>query len=295
MKTNISEVVKAIALLNNSYRESSASIAEKMRMLWQIGDVLIRMNVTTPHSVGWAIQKETKGLIKRTTIVRAYKVRAIWESRDKLINDLGGIKGLSNFVEMLPLIDPTQEVRRKLSDKQLAEIYLHACSDEPKCFKKYISKIKQKYPHGCLGQAVDKYRHLRNLNTVVSSLQKVIVYLKGIINEKNKLGRVEFRKNIPEHEMVAFSNMCISLTTKENFRFYKKEWPSESLAKNEDIRFLYKFFYDLLSKDRDEERARLRRLVPAEILAQISDIMSSLSSEKDVLDFRERQKIAINL
>ena len=196
---------------------------------------------------------------------------------------------------MLLLIDPAQEVRKNLSLGQLAEIYSQACSDTSKGFRKYISGIKHKYSHGRLGKPLNRERYLEALNDVVIKLKKMIEYLRGIINDKDVSRRDEFRKNMPLQDTMAFSNMCISLTTKENFRLYKKKWSSESLAKNEDIRFLYKFLYDLLSRNRDEERARLRRLVSAEILAQISDMMSSLGSEESVSDFRERQKIVINL
>ena len=295
MLANINEIVAAIAPLNNTYRDPATSAETKMEMLWQIGDVLQRMRVTKPHALGWAVQKETKEIIKRSTIIRGYKVRAIWDSKEALLRNLGGIKFISNLFEMLPLIDPAQEVRKNLSLGQLAEIYSQACSDTSKGFRKYISGIKHKYSHGRLGKPLNRERYLEALNDVVVKLKKMVEYLRGIINDKDVSRRDEFRKKMPLQDIMAFSNMCIALTTKENFRLYKRNWPAESSTNNEEIKFLYQFFYSLLEKKRDEERARLRRLVSAEVLAQISDVLSSLKSEEGVTDFKERQKIAIDL
>ena len=295
MPLNISEIVVAIAPLNNIYRDSSTSTTTKIEALWQVGDILQRMRVAKPHTLGWAIQKETKEIIKRSTVIRGYKVRVIWESKEELLKDLGGMRSISNLFEILPLIDPKQEVRRNFSSEQLAEIYSKACCNTPKQFNKYIGGIKQKYSHGRLGKPLNRERYLKALNDVVMKLRKMVEYLSGIINDKDASRRDEFRKNISVEETTAFSNMCIALTTKENFRLYKKEWPVESTASIEEIKFLYKFFYDLLEKKRDEERARLRRLVSADIFAQISDMLSSLKSEEGVIDYKERQKIAIDL
>jgi len=295
MPINISEIITAIVPLNNMYRDPSTLTKIKIEMLWQIGDVLQRFHVIKPHSLGWAIQKETKEIIKRSTIIRGWKIRAIWKSRNELLRDLGEMKSISNLFEILPLIDPLQEVRENLSSSQLAEIYSKACRSTPKIFNKYISGIKKKYSHGRLGKPLNRGRHLEALHNIVIKVKKLVEYLRRIINDKNASRRDEFRKNVPTQDLMAFSNMCIALTTKENIRLYKRNWPAVSSTNNEEIQFLYSFFYSLLEKERDEERARLRRLVSADVFAQISDILSSLRSEEGVADYRERQKIAIDL
>ncbi len=55
MPVNINEIVVAVAPLNNIYRDSSTSVEIKVEMLWQIGDILQRMRVTKPHTLGWAV------------------------------------------------------------------------------------------------------------------------------------------------------------------------------------------------------------------------------------------------
>ena len=58
---------------------------------------------------------------------------------------------------------------------------------------------------------------------------------------------------------------------------------------------MYDYFHSILNLTGDNERARLRRIVSAEVLAQLSDTVSSLLTENGVKDFKARQKIAIKL
>jgi len=104
-----------------------------------------------------------------------------------------------------------------------------------------------------------------------------------------------FRKAIEEEELKAFANMCISLTTKDNCRLYKRSGPRVSSSRDENFRALYDYYRQLLDKESDVERARLRRLIAAEAFAQMSDAISSVRSEEGVQDYRERQKMSIEL
>ncbi len=295
MSANIKEIVNRIAPLNNKYRDPSTPIRAKLETLWEIGDILVQLGVTKPHTVGWAVQKETRGLIKRPTVFRSHKVRTIWNSKDDLIRDFGELKSLSNLTEILPLVDPAQEVRGRLSQQQLTEIYKHACYDSPVKFKGYIKVLKQQYAHDRLGRPLNRDKHLKELGEVIDGLRILITYLNKIISDPEPSMRQQFRNDTLEVEVRSFSNMCISLTTKENLRLYKNIGPGESSSKNKTIKYLYNYFHNILNRTGDNERARLRRIVSAEVLAQLSDMISSLLTEDGVKDYKARQKIAIKL
>ena len=295
MPVGVNLVIKAIVPLNNRYRDATSSNREKLESLWEIGDQLVAMGVTKPHSAGWAVQRETKGLIKRPTVFRSHKIRMIWPSKDELIRNLGDIRGLSNLTEILPLLDPAQTVRAHLTHEDIKQIYQHACSDPPQKFKRYIGNLKRDFSHGRLGKALDKSKHLDELATMVSAFKILLAQCLTSVNEPDPLNRDTFRANISSEELRAFSNMCIALTTKDNFRLYRRLGQQKSSSKNQIFRELYDHFREMLDKTSDVERARLRRVISAEALAQMSDVVSSLSSEKGVRDFRDRQRIAISL
>ncbi|GEM_PF-3006047 len=295
MKTNIHTIIKEISDFNNRYRDPSSDSAIKLEALWEMGDCLGRLGVDKPHSTGWTIQTETKGLIKRPTIFRSCKIRQIWNTKDDLLRDIGKIKSMSSFIDMLPLIDPQQEVRAKLDESEIQQIYKKACIGSTAGFKSYISKLKTKYSHDRLGKPLDKSKHLAGKEFVTKNFSSLQRYLLELIQQKDSAGREKFRLEIKREEFRAFSNMCISLTTKNNFRLYKKTGPSLSTAQNEQFKVLYNYFYLILDKASDLERARVRRLISPEAFAQMSDIISSIQNEESLSDFRTRQQLSIGL
>lgn len=295
MSIGLNTIIKTIIPINNRYRDAASSTRCKLEALWEIGDQLVKMGVTKPHSVGWAVQRETRGLIKRPTVFRSHKVRTIWGTKEELLRDLEGIQGLSNLTEILPLLDPAQKVRACLSPHQLREICRHACSDSPQTFKEYIVDLKRKFSYGRLGKTLDKSRHLDKLRFLVATFESLLTQCLKIIGQTEPTERDRFRASTSAEELRAFSNLCISLTTKNNFCLYKRLGPRKSASCNKQFQELYDRFREMLDKTSDVERARLRRVISAEALAQMSDIVSSLGNEEGVEDFRARQKIAISL
>jgi hypothetical protein len=295
MSASLNTIIKVIGPLNNRYRDPSASIREKLEALWELGDQLIRMGVTKPHTIGWAVQRDTRGLIKRPTVFRSHKIRTIWASKKDLIKDLGQLRGLSNLIEILPLIDPSQTVRKQLSHEQLAIIYQHACSDVPQEFKRYINDVKKNFSHGKLGKSLDRSKHLEELHEIISDFRILLAYLIKILEQPGLLERERFRASTPLEELRAFSNMCIALTTKENYRLFKRLEPSLSISQNQLFQKIYNYFRVILEKTSDVERARIRRVISAEELSEMSDMVSSLSTEATVKDFKARKKLTISL
>ena len=295
MTNRLSKLIQSITDINNKYRDPNSSTKQKIIALWEMGNCLQSLGVKKPHSVGWSIQEETKGVIKRPTIFRSYKIKQIWPDKDKLLNDIGNLKQMSFLIEMLPLVDPAQGVRKKMSVNELQSIHSLACSNDATAFKSYLAKLKKKYSHGRLGKPLDKEKHLEGLDAISNGFRKLQATLSKLFAETEKNEREIFKGKIPSDEFVVFSNMCLSLTTKDNFRLYKGRGPEVSNAKDESFKFLYDSFRDILSKSIDTERARLRRLISAEAFAQLSDMISSIRSEDSVKDYRARQRLSIGL
>lgn len=295
MAPNITSIIKAISEINNRYRDPATPTRMKLEALWEMGDILLRLGVTKPHSIGWAVQRETKGLIKRPTIFRSHKIRTIWPSKQDLLRDLGAIRGLSSLTELLPLIDPAQDVICKLSQEQLSDLYRHACSDGPGEFKNYLVSLKHSFAHGKLGKALDRSKHLGQLQEVVSNFRRLQTYFAKLLDQGSIGEREAFRAHTPLNELRAFANLCIALTTKDNYRLYKRLGSDMSSSQNRDFKTLYEAFRRFLDKPGDIERARLRRLISSEALAEMSDMMSSIGSESAVDDYKDRKKLAITL
>lgn len=288
-------LIEKIAPHNNQYRDSNTSNREKIVAMWKIGDALMEAGVTSAHSFGWEVQRATKGLIKRPTIFRSFKVRTIWPNVDALTKDIGNISGLGNFTEMLPIVDPAQDVRGKLTEKELKEVFQRACNDNSSSFKRFVESIKKRYACGRLGKRLDRSRHLGDAQEAAKAFRGFLTELLKMVDEKQKDARDKFRQEFVESDIRSFANMCIALTTKDNIRLFRKEGADISTSGTEIFRGLYHNFRDLLIKTSDVERARLRRVLSATELAAMSDLLSSLVSEDSMDDYRERKKISFQL
>ena len=89
--------------------------------------------------------------------------------------------------------------------------------------------------------------------------------------------------------------MCIALTTRDNYRLYRRLASDMSRSQNQEFKYLYDHFRRILNSSSDVNRARLRRLISPEAMAEVSDMISSMVTEATVEDFKERRKLAIPL
>ena len=60
MAANITAIIKAISDINNRYRDSTISTRMKLEALWEMGDLLAKLGVTKPHSIGWLFKEEQR-------------------------------------------------------------------------------------------------------------------------------------------------------------------------------------------------------------------------------------------
>jgi hypothetical protein len=286
-------LIRAVAPLNNRYREAS-SARGKLAALWDLGDELVKSGITQPHKAGWDIQRATSELIKRPTIFRAHKIRSIWPSKSSLLADLGGIKHLSNLVEMFPLVDPNQAVRSRLSPSDLSDLFRNACAETPTTFRRRLRLLKRRFAHGRLGQRLDKARHLGGLAALAQSFEHLRQGLLAAMEGSDPGARRMLRRSISDNDCLALANICISLTTKANYRLYRRLKGTAAATGMALFDAVYLGFLQT-AEGTEAERARLRRLISADALAQLADILSSLRTEALVDDYRSRKRLAVDL
>lgn len=287
-------IIKKIIKWNNIYRARNTTNKQKLEALWKIGDYLYSVGIKNPHSLGWEIQDKTKGMIKRPTIFRSYKLRTIWPTLEKCITDCGKVTGLSNIIEMLPLLDPEQKSKRKIPLHLINKMKANMIQLSPSEFKKQLDELKNHYKDERLGQRLDKSRHLSGFKETVLNFYKFKKTLESAIISDIQT-RDKLRTELGKDNLRAFSNMCISLTTKENIKLYKYKNKKEIFAGNKNFENLFKSLSELLDEKSDTKRARLRRLISALEFAELSDLSSSITDEGGVKDYIQRKKISVPL
>ena len=295
MMRNLGTVIEQIAPHNNVYRDRTASIRDKLAAMWQIGDILMKTAVTKPHSLGWAIQRETGGLIKRPTVFRSYKFRVLWPNKLEFLERFGDIRGLSSLVEMLPLLDPGQRVKHRVPANIVDDLRSKMRVLPPARFKAELDAVKKRYSDGTLGKTYDRNRGLATIRSVAESFQRVYARLQRSVarNDGALLGTL--RTQIPENELRDFSTMCLALTTRENQNLCPNPPRNGSLATFTAFRRAYDGAAALLRDSPDARRAKFRRLFGPEALADLADLCNSAATDQGVKAYKQRARASIPL
>lgn len=286
-KINLNLLINEITKANNIYRDTEESPINKILALWDLGNILFKHKVDKPHSYGWKIQDQTIGIIKRMTIARAYRIRQIWAERSFIKNTFKGIKGVSIFIGSLPILDTNGQMYKSLSKKVIGELIKNMNILAPTHFNKYIKNFKAKYGQGRIGEKNDRERYLKDYVNMQNCFLNFYKQLQKLILENKFDGIDELKTKISLEERKAFSNFCLALTSKKNIIFYKT-FPISSKVKMFNFQIIFNFFKELLEDSNDTRRARLRRVVPPELLIEMSDMLNSIVSEEKIKSYQKR-------
>ena len=293
-KINLNLLIDKITKANNVYRDTNQAPVNRVLALWDLGDVLLKHEVDKPHSYGWKIQDQTIGIIKRMTIARAYRIRQIWPERNYIKKTFGGIKGTSIFIETLPILDSNGQMYKSLSKDLVDELIKNMNILSSTHFKKYIKNFKAKYGQGRIGENNDRERYLKDYINIQNCFLNFYKQLQKLILE-NKFGDIdELKTKISLEERKAFSNFCLALTSNKNIVFYKP-FPISSKTKMFNFQIIFNFFKELLEDSNDTRRARLRRVIPPELLVEMSDILNSIVSKEKIINYQRRAKQSIKM
>ncbi len=288
-------ILDGITPHNNVYRDRRASVRDKLAAMWEIGDVLVKAGVTSPHSLGWNLQRETGGLVKRPTIFRSHKFRVVWADKDAFLQAFGNIRGLSSLVDMLPLLDPAQRTKHAVPEEVVKGLVRQMHILPPSKFKSRLDAIKKEYADETLGKTYDRNRHLAALRPVAQSFRKVYTRIRGAVMRADRTVLSAIRRDIPAEELRLFSSMCLALTTKENRDLCSHPPRTKSIAGDVPFRIAYDGAATLLRAGVDARRAKFRKLLLPEALVDLAELCNSVATDECVRAYKQRGRVNIAL
>ncbi len=293
-KINLNLLIDEITKANNIYRDTEKSPINKILALWDLGNILFKHKIDKPHSYGWKIQERTIGIIKRMTIARAYRIRQIWTEKIYIKNTFKEIKGVSIFIESLPVLDTNGQMYKSLSKKAIDELIKNMNILSATHFKKYIKDFKAKYGQGRIGEKNDRERYLEDYLNIKNHFLYFYQYLQKLIL-KNKFKLIyELNDIISLEERKAFSNFCLALTSKNNIALYKP-LSIKSHTEEFEFQYIFNFYKELLEDSNDIRRARLRRVIAPEKLIEMSDMINSIVSEEKIKNYQKRTRQTLEI
>lgn len=281
MKENISEIIKKIQRMQNEYQKYK-KIGDSLGMLcimWEIGDYLRKIGVKNPHSLGWKIQAE-RAYIKRPMIFRSYKIRSVWKSKEQLKKDSYGVKSVNSVVEMFPFLD--QNDKWKLPKEEFDKLMKILNTRSSREFNRILLQVKSKY----IGVKYDKDRHLSELKKLKKDFYSFYKNFKNLLGRGSVTNCKNFRDSIGKDNLKNFGTLCLYLGTEKDFDVKVFEFKK---SRNEDFN---KLFEEMIEKCKSQEkRKRIRRVIQAIDLVNMTDFCNSILSESSIIGYRSRKNL----
>lgn len=165
----------------------------------------------------------------------------------------------------------------------------------PSEFKSRVDAVKSEYADDTLGKRYDRNRLLAELQPLAQSFQKLYKRIREAVirGDCRSLGAI--RNEIPTEELHVFSGMCLALTTKENRNLCSRLPDHDSIAEDAGFRRAFDGALTLLRGRPDTRRAKFRKLVPAEALADLAELSNSVATDEGVQAYKQRARASIAL
>ena len=189
MDRSIGCLVGEIGPLTNTYRRRDLEPVDRLLALWRVGDILHMAGIEKPHSVGWAIERATNGIIKRPVVFRAFKIRLVWETEEALLSQCRGLRSVGNVIEMLPYIDPTLRGSDDLPSAELDDLLSRMISSSASEFRLFLKQFKRAHASVRIGERNPRNTHLGDITERYEHLIKLIRELAAVALEATEESR----------------------------------------------------------------------------------------------------------
>ena len=289
---NILNLIEQITPLNNKYRDlvdSGASGASVLEIMWEGGKKLedyLKEHDDKPHKLYWQIYGKAEGL-KKSYITRDFlsyclRIKKYFESKNQIKGQFSKLISYSLFREALPLLE---NPKFKLSNKEYPELLVLLNSNQSlRVIKSKIIGIKSK--------------KIGIKNTRTQKLKEMEPYSKAFVDFYNsifqllKLNKIKDIKNIratAKGEYLNNISQLVSALTQEDLFVPEIELNNK----------LPKIWADFVSKvlvlfkSNVETRNRFRRLVPANKITNLAEMVNALKDDRLLEVYKIRNNLNV--
>jgi len=284
----ITQLIEEIAPLNNKYREgikSNLSGTEILKIMWDVGEILLKHEIKKIHSIAWKIYGKERG-IRRSYITRdflsyCYRIRKFFERKSVIDEEYPFLRRYSLFREAFPLLENPKYALDKEERNKLINLLN---SQQPlQAVKKKIIRMKKEKNriYNDRRQRLSEMAHIRdNFIEIYKDLSDLI--------QDNDLSAVKiFREKMGDDMLSQLSQLCLSFT-QEGLSFLE-------IDQNQTKKFeeKWKLFCEnliKLSNSDIETRNRFRRLVPISKIIEVAEILNGLRTDDEYSNLANKLK-----
>lgn len=272
LNINIGNLIEKIGPLNNQIRNSDG--LERISLMWEMGDILIKEGINKIHPVAWEIQR--KSYITRDLLSYCYRIKKKWPNKLELQKLFCNVQSYSAFREALPLIENEKFI---LSEREVESIIKWLNQENPSVLKKKLILIKQKY----INIKNDRRQRLNELQNEVIIFKKFSKHLIDLIKKEDVNELEKLKKDVGDDRLLKLSQMCMAISN-DNYK-------GPSNINTEKLPNIVGEFVEKMlpiNSAKKEKKARFRRLVPVENIIVVADLLNSLRIGESPLDVKKR-------
>lgn len=283
------DLIKAITPLYNSYKQNKGTKKgrDALNIMWDIGNLLktyIEDHKIAPHNLFRQIygksegkkNVEQKSYITREFQGRCYRIRNIFQDKDEIDKKLHNLLDFTTFREAMPFFDnPIYHLNQiefekllKLLNSNNKSSYIVSKLD---LWKKSINNITNSRTQKLNQLDTEKEIFIAFYNSIYRSLS-----FSDYIESLTAIGISD-----PEYLNLLSKNLS-ALAQEGVLKFEMNDSKTNVTTTDNFITMLIR----LLSKEDEKERRRFRRLISPERTLRLSEMIYSLTSEKQFLKRR---------
>lgn len=274
---DIGKLIEIIGPLNNQIRELDGY--QKLSLLWDVGDILVKEGIVKIHPVAWAIQK--RSYITRDLLSYCYRIRKKWPVKKEMENLFKNIKSYTVFREALPLIE---NEKFRLKNAKVNEVIKWLSEGRTKEIKDRIIAMKRRL----IARPNDRRQRLQEYSKEARIFKDLYEYLVKIIASEDSDKLEEIKRSVGEDNLLKISQICMAIMNED----YKGPRTIEFSVLPNNFRELAVEILPISLGSR-EVKARFRRIMDNEKIIEMADILSSIKSGESISAIKKRLRFKI--
>ncbi len=285
---NIWEIINEIAPLYNEYKNNKDTIRGTdavwiMREIWEILEKYIEESGIAPHSLyreiywkwEWTTNVAQKSYITREFQWRCYRIKKMFKKKEDIEKDLPTLVSFTAFREAMPFFD-NPKYKLSWNDREILLNILNKSPSKKKAMEE-IEKLQSKYIW------IKNDRKQKQWEVDIDLFRNFYSYLKEILeNDYETIKWKLIEENISTELLRDLSKNMMSMTD-DSFKMKTMDYDNI----NSSIRnWVLEFTNNVAKETTPKLRRRVRKVVTARGLLQLSRMLTAMTSEEYLRNYK---------
>ena len=287
----MNNLIKNITPLYNKYRDNRSNITgtEAIEIMWDIGELLreyIDLEGLAPHALFWSIYGnaegkkniEKKSYITREFQGRCYRIRKIFIQKETIKKELPNLKSFTAFREAMPFFD-NENYKLEGKDKQNLLTLLNSSQSTKKILERV--HILQKEKINITNPRTQRLSDIEEEKKVFIDFYNFIFKTIKSADYTHCINELEGIDN----NYIRLLSKNVSALSQEGLKFFDMTIPSHLKVPWKDFS---EFILSLLKQTDPKMRRRFRRVIPAERIVKLADMLHALLSPESLTKLKNK-------